>query len=324
MLTPLLSGMSPVPWFPKRILLSDTLHEGLGDYLLERRPDLELRPRGWNAISPEDVAWSEVFVGFRAPKVPGWERHFRWIHCIGAGVDAFAFRTGLPSTTLLTRTAEDFGPQIGEYCLARALAVTQRLRPLDREQQARSWKPKHPSQLRGTGALIVGAGTVGRGIAGALEAAGVAVQGLSRSGRSREGFAVVHPATRFREVVTGVHWLILACPLTEESFHFLGGERLAASSGAYLINVGRGPLVDETALPNALEHGWLSGAALDVFEVEPLPRSSPLWDRPDVTISPHISGLTTIPGAAAGFLACLAEVEAGQRPRFAVDPVQGY
>jgi phosphoglycerate dehydrogenase-like enzyme len=322
--TSLFSGMNTGPWCPKRILLSHALHEGLGDYLQERRPDLEFRARGLAEITAEDVAWSEVFVGFRVPTIPGWERHYRWIHCIGAGVDAFAFRTGLLPTTLLTRTSEDFGAQIGEYCLARALAVTQRLRALDREQQARSWKPRHPSPLRGTRALIVGTGMVGSGIARAFLGAGVQVGGLSRSGRHREGFDTVHPVSRFAEAVRGARWLILACPLTEESFHFLGGTRLTAASGAYLINVGRGPLVDESALPEALERGWLSGAALDVFESEPLPGGSPLWQMEEVTISPHISGLTTIPGAAKGFLDCLSEVEAGRRPALAVDPVQGY
>lgn len=316
--------MSVPPWFPKRILLSHTLHEGLGDYLLQRRPDLELRARGADEITEEDVRWSEVFVGFRAPKVAGWERHFRWIHCIGAGVDAFAFRTGLPPTTLLTRTSEDFGPQIGEYCLARALAVTQRLRQLAVDQGTRSWKPKHPSQLRGSRALVVGTGTVGRGIANAFGAVGVRVDGLSRSGGPREGFGSIRPATSFAEAVVGVDWLVLACPLTEATFHFLNGERLAAASGCYLINVGRGPLVDEGELPRALQRGWLSGAALDVFETEPLPRTSPLWEHAEVTISPHISGLTTIPGAAAGFLDCLTEVESGRRPGLAVDPAKGY
>ena len=71
---------------------------------------------------------------------------------------------------------------------------------------------------------------------------------------------------------------------------------MARCDGAYLINVGRGGLVQEAALPDALDRGWIGGAALDVFETEPLPADSPLWDRPEVTVSPHISGLTTIPG----------------------------
>jgi D-2-hydroxyacid dehydrogenase (NADP+) len=320
----LFSGpMSPAPWHPKRLLVSHALHEGLGDYLLARRPDLEVRARGLTEITAADVEWAEVLVGFRVPSEGYWQK-LRWIHCIGAGVDAFAFRTGLSPDTLLTRTSEDFGPQMGEFCLTRALAVTQRLRHLEAEQRARSWKPKHPEQIRGTRALVVGTGTVGRGIARAFLGVGCVVEGVSRSGAAREPFSRVYPVPAFAEAVRGARWLVLACPLTEETFHFLDRARLAECAGAYLVNVGRGPLVEESALPSALDRGWLSGAALDVFEKEPLPEDSPLWAHPAVTLSPHISGLTTIPGAAAGFLACLADVEAGRRPALAVDSSRGY
>ena len=314
---------TPAPWFPKRILVSHTLHEGLGEYLSARRPDLEVRARDAADIGRQDVEWCEVFVGFRPPRDGPW-RTLRWIHCIGAGVDAFAFRTGLSPGTLLTRTSEDFGPMMGEYCLARALAITQRLRPLDADQRAKLWRPKHPSALRGTRALVVGAGAVGRGIARALLGAGCAVDGLSRSGISQQPFARMYSATQFTEAVDGARWLVLACPLTEATFHFLDRTRLAACRGVYLINVGRGALVEENELPEALRAGQLAGCALDVFETEPPPAASPLWDHPDVTISPHISGLTTIPGAGAGFLASLAEVEAGREPTLAVDPERGY
>ena len=117
---------------------------------------------------------------------------------------------------------------------------------------------------------------------------------------------------------------MLACPLTEETFHLLNRDRLSACGGAYLVNVGRGMLVEEEALPDALDQKWLSGAALDVFEREPLPEESPLWSREDVTISPHISGLTTVPGAAAGFLEVLGDLEAGREPRLRVDLGKGY
>jgi phosphoglycerate dehydrogenase-like enzyme len=275
------------------------------------------------AITRTDVEWAEVFVGFRPPREGPWQR-LRWIHCIGAGVDAFAFRTGLSPLTLLTRTSEDFGPMIGEYCLARALAVTQRLRPLDLEQRARRWRPKHPARLRGTRALVVGTGAVGRGIARAFLGAGCTVDGLSRSGTAREPFGQVSASADFAAAVRGASWLLLACPLTEDTYHFLDRSRLLACNGAYLMNVARGPVVEEAALPEALDQGALSGCALDVFEREPLPENSPLWDRPDVTISPHISGLTTIPGAGEGFLSCLVDVEAGRTPTLAVDAAVGY
>jgi phosphoglycerate dehydrogenase-like enzyme len=124
--------------------------------------------------------------------------------------------------------------------------------------------------------------------------------------------------------MAGVRWLVLACPLTDETFHLLDRNRMAVCQAAYLINVGRGALVEEDALPEALDKKWLSGAALDVFEREPLPADSPLWDRENVTISPHISGLTTVPGAAAGFLEALADIEAGREPRLKVDVGRGY
>ena len=316
--------MSPAqPWFPKKVLVSDPLHEGLGQLLGNSRPDLEIRERGVADVTEADVAWADVFAGFRPPKRGNW-RELPWVHCIGAGVDAWAFRTGLSANTLLTRTSEDFGPQMGEYCLSRALAVTQRLRELEAEQHARSWKPRHPSQLRGTRALIVGTGTVGGGIARAFLAAGCHVDGASRSGEFREPFERTFAIGDFSNAVRGAHWLMLACPLTEETFHLMDRNRLAACAGAYLINVGRGALVDEAALPEALDSRSLSGAALDVFEREPLPQDSPLWGREDVTISPHISGLTTVPGAAAGFLEVLADLEAGRVSRLRVDPGKGY
>ncbi len=315
----------PLPPAPRRILISHTLHEGLGEWIHARRPDLLVRARGGGDITAGDVEWAEAFIGFRPPPAaPSWPTAFRWIHCIGAGVDAFAFRTGLPPGVLLTRTSEDFGPQMGEYCLARALAVTQRLRQLDEEQRARRWVPEHPAVLRGTRALVVGTGAVGRGIARTLAGAGIVVDGVSREGRLGELFRRVSPITAFASAVAGARWLVLACPLTEVTWHLLDRDRLSECAGAYLINVGRGPLVDETALPEALDRGWITGAALDVFEREPLPPDSPLWGRPEVTISPHISGLTTIPGAGEGFLSCLVDVEAGRRPALAVDPARGY
>jgi D-2-hydroxyacid dehydrogenase (NADP+) len=313
----------PTPWFPRRILIAHTLHEGLGEYLKARRPDLELRALDAAAITGEDVAWAEVFVGFRPPREGPW-RALRWIHCIGAGVDAFAFRTGLSPHTLLTRTAEDFGPMIGEYCVARALAVTQRLRQFAADQAAHRWAPVHPLRFRGSRAVIVGTGAVGRGIATAFLGLGARVDGLSRHGAPRPPFERVSPIAEFEAALQEAQWLILACPLTEETFHLLDRRRLALCGGAYLINVGRGALVEENALPEALDRGTLSGCALDVFEREPPAPDSPLWDDPRVTISPHISGLTTIPGAAEGFLQCLADVEAGRIPSLAVDPQQGY
>jgi glyoxylate/hydroxypyruvate reductase A len=99
---------------------------------------------------------------------------------------------------------------------------------------------------------------------------------------------------------------------------------LSACKGAVLMNAGRGPVVDEALIPEALERGWLSAAVLDVFDTEPLPRESPLWDDPRVMISPHISGLTTPDGAVEGFVECLEEIERGRIPARVVDRDRAY
>ena len=316
--------MTPVePFQPRRVLVSSRDPDSLTDWIAARRPDLELRGCKYGEETPEDFDWAEVLVGFRRPPVSGWG-NIRWVHSIGAGVDAFVFRTDLPDTVLLTRSSEDFGPQIAEYCVARALAVTQHLFALAAAQHSGRWKPIAPEMLAGTRALIMGTGMVGRGIARALAALGVQVDGLSRGGAAREPFGRVWPAGEFASAVQGARWLVLAAPLTEETYHFLNQERLAQCGGAYLINVGRGAVVVESAIADAIGKGWLSGAALDVFETEPLPESSPFWHHPRVTISPHCSGVTTTDGAGEGFLECLADVERGGRSRWAVDRTAEY
>jgi phosphoglycerate dehydrogenase-like enzyme len=306
-----------------RVLISDPRPEPLAEYLRARRPDLDLRTRKPPEVTAEDLDWAETLVSFRRPAVPGWG-NLRWIHSIGAGVDAFLFRTGLPESILLTRSSEDFGPQIAEYCVARALAVTQHLGVLAEAQRESRWAPAAPETLAGSRVLIAGTGMVGGGIARRFAAMGCRVDGLSRSGRARDPFTSVRPFSEFAGAVRGARWLVLALPLTEDSYHLFGRTRLSQCGGAYLINIGRGKVVDEAALPEAIDQGWLSGAALDVFEAEPLPSSSPLWRQPGVTISPHCSGLTTTAAAGDGFLECLAAVERGERPRWTVAREAGY
>ena len=118
--------------------------------------------------------------------------------------------------------------------------------------------------------------------------------------------------------------LILTLPLTSETRGLIGRDVFGACRGAVLMNAGRGAVVDERIIPEALDKGWLAGAILDVFETEPLPTSSPLWDDKRVMISPHISGLTTPEGAVEGFLECLGEIEQGRVPARAVDRDREY
>lgn len=308
---------------PRRILLADHFRDPLAIELRAMRPDLELRTRDRREVSRDDLRWADCYLGFRPPTEVELE-HVTWVHGTGAGLDAFLFRRRFPEGVLLTRTSESFGAKMAEYCLARMLAETQDLFAFEADQRARRWNTRDLRALAGTRALVVGTGDVGGGIAAAITTLGVDVAGVSRSGAPRAPFARTHPMTDLRALAGSCDWLILAVPLTEATWHIAGAELFASCRGAYLINIGRGGLVDESALLAAVETGALRGAALDVFETEPLPAGSPLWGQARITISPHVSGLSTVAHAARGFLDALTSLERGERPAMAVDPSRGY
>ncbi len=127
-----------------------------------------------------------------------------------------------------------------------------------------------------------------------------------------------------KDMAAVADWLIVTLPLTAETEGLINRDVMMACRGAVLLNAGRGAVVEEGAIVEALDNGWLRGAALDVFETEPLPVDSPLWQDQRVMISPHISGLTTIEGASAGFLECLAAFERGEPTRWLVDRARQY
>jgi phosphoglycerate dehydrogenase-like enzyme len=306
------------------VLVAANVVPGLPQYLEQHRPRLSVRAVPLADMREADLQWAEVFVGFRRPPAATWGA-IHWIHSIGAGVDGLLAGGPIPTSVTLTRSPEDFGPAIGEWCVARALAVNQHLALHAQDQAARRWNHGlDPRQLRGQRVLILGTGLVGSGIARAFRALGASVHGLSRSGRPAPDFETVRPATEFEQAIGGTDWLILAAPSTGETRHWLDRARLERCGGAGLMNVGRGAVLDESALVEALDRGSISSAALDVFEREPLDPESPLWVHPKVTISPHVSGPSTLAATADGFLECLASFERGERPRWIVDPERGY
>ena len=224
----------------------------------------------------------------------------KWIHVSAAGVAALLFPELIESEVMVTNGRGTHALAMAEHTLGVMLAFTRRLH-LARDAQAaregvqnRLWT-EAPSfgQLSGTTLGLVGLGSVGTAIAVRARALGVRVLAVRK-----------HPALdpepadaqwgigQLDALVAASDWLVLAAPLTPETRGFMDAERLARMKpGAVLINLGRGSLVDEPALIEALREGRIAGAALDVFETEPLPHSSPLWSMPNVIATPHISGL---------------------------------
>jgi phosphoglycerate dehydrogenase-like enzyme len=309
---------------PRRILIGATAHAELSERLRAARADLEVRGKPYLTVTADDLAWADTYVGFKRPPLPTMG-NVRWVHCTGAGVDSWLAPPELPREILLTRTSESFGVYIAEWALARALAFRQQLLDFAEDQRRHRWAPRDVGYIRGSRAVIIGTGDVGSHIARLFAALGAEVHGVSRSGTGDP--AVYSSTSRVSELprlAATADWLIVTVPLTSETRGLIGRDVLSACRGAVLMNAGRGAVVDEERIPEALDNGWLAAAMLDVFTVEPLPGDSPLWDDPRVMISPHSSGPTTAQGAIVGFLECLEEIERGDLPARTVDRDRGY
>ena len=305
-------------------MIGAAAHAELAARLRVVRGDLEVRGSPYTQVTADDLSWADTYIGFRRPPLPTMG-NVRWVHCTGAGVDAWLHPTELPRDILLTRTSESFGPYIAEWALARALAVRQQLLELADDQRRHEWKPRDVGYVRGSRAVVVGTGDVGSHIARLFSALGAEVHGVSRSGGGDAAvFASTSKVSELPRLAAMADWLIVMLPLTSETRGLISRDVLRVCRGAVLMNAGRGAVVEETAIPEALDNGWLAGAVLDVFTVEPLPADSPLWDDRRVMISPHSSGPTTTEGAIAGFLECLDEIERGHIPARTVDRDREY
>jgi phosphoglycerate dehydrogenase-like enzyme len=182
-------------------------------------------------------------------------------------------------------------------------------------------------ELRGRTAGVVGLGDLGGSIAQALAAFGVHVLGVRRVPRPAPHVERVFARNQLDELLSLLDILVLAAPLTGDTQQLIGRDELARlPEGAFLVNVGRGELVDESALIDALGSGHLAGAALDVFQTEPLPADSPLWHLPNVFISPHCADNTpqSLERAMEIFLDNLDRFRHGAPLRNVVDRTLGY
>jgi glyoxylate/hydroxypyruvate reductase A len=255
-----------------------------------------------------------------------------WVHSPFAGVEHLA--PALPDDVLLTRTTGTMPQRIAEYVLAWVLA--------DRWQTARyladsasgTWDPADPpTPSDRDGAVVIGTGTMGQAIARALATIGHRVIGLSRSGRPDDAFDAVLPLAQAQDapahdapVLDGSRTdvVVLALPHTPQTDGLITPELLRAFDSVHLINIGRGSALRADTLLHALDTGRVRHATLDVTEQEPLDPSSPLWRRPDVTVTPHISGLTLPSDVVAALEEALTQVRAGVRPTSAVARDRGY
>ncbi|MCQ3804016.1 MAG: D-2-hydroxyacid dehydrogenase [bacterium] len=253
-------------------------------------------------------------------------RNVSWVHVAAAGVDGPLFPGLIESPAVMTNAAGVFDHPMAEWTLMMILAYVKELFENVEHQRRRHWAYREVGVLEGRRALIVGAGGIGRDIARMLVMMGMKVRGVARSRRHADpDFGTVCPVEDLDQLLPWADFVIAALPLTPQTQGLLGYEQfLKMKNTARFLNVGRGATVDEGALISALQQGVIAGAALDVFATEPLPPDNPLWELPNVYVSPHMSGSGFEERLAAQFLDNLRRFKEGRSLLNIVDKRLGF
>lgn len=289
-------------------------------------PRVELRVVS-RSESPDHASEAEVWVGWDLPDgVVERARRLRWVHSTAAGVDQLLPKI-LGRGILLTNSRGIHAIPMAEHVLGCLLVFARNLHVAFRHQVHRRWEAEPGGELWGATVGILGLGSIGREVARRCRAFGARVVGLRRNPAPVPEVEEVYGPEGLQEVLRSADYVVLTLPLTPQTRGLLGARELGwMKPEAVLVNVGRGAVVDERALVEALRSGRIRGAALDVFETEPLPPEHPLWDLPNVLITPHISGNSPryMDRAIPLFCDNLRRYLRGEGLRNIVDPERGY
>lgn len=237
---------------------------------------------------------AEVIVGWHVPEsVVDRAARLKWIHATAAGVDTLLYPPVVDGRVMLTSSVGIHTTVLPEHVMAVVLAFSRRLPMAIRNQIARRWDRASTlgEELQGKVLGVLGLGAIGRVLAERAAAFGMRVIGTKRTPEAIACVERVYPPEATDEVLRAADFLVILLPLTSQTRGLIDARALALMKPtAVLINVGRGAVVQEAALIAALREGTIAGAGLDVFEREPLPAESPLYDMANVILTPHVSG----------------------------------
>ena len=271
-----------------------------------RWPGDHVGPQGWRRTQEEEeeflamLAEAEVLYDFPRGHVRDLTEaapNLRWVQGSMAGAGEVAKKAGLVETDVVVTTASGvYSSPLAEFVVMAMLQHAKNLDRLRRDKAERAWRQTHTETLEGKTLCIVGVGSIGQAIAERVRPFGTRVVGVKRTVREDDPAwrhaDELYPTERLRDALGEADYVAVTLPGTPETRHLVdAGAIEAIKPGAYFVNVGRGTVVDEGALVEALRGGHLSGAALDVFEVEPLPQESPLWELDNVIVSPHATDM---------------------------------
>jgi phosphoglycerate dehydrogenase-like enzyme len=222
-------------------------------------------------------------------------KQLKWVQALGTGVDGLIDQPSLGKDVIITNIRGIHGAPVSEAAIMMMLALSRGFDRGVRNQDKQSWTRWPPRLLDGKTVGIYGVGLIAEALAPRCEALGMEVIGFTSTKRALPGFDRMHLRSELLEVAPKLDYLVLLVPYAEDTRHIINARVFKAMKpNAYLINLARGGIVDEDALIRALEADEIAGAALDVFQEEPLPAGHPLWTTKNVIISPHMGGFCDV------------------------------
>lgn len=249
----------------------------------------------------------------------------RWFQSTGAGVDDWIADPSIPEHITLTRIVDQFGSYISEYVFTFLLYILKDVPRMRKSAMEHRWDSFISDTLSGKKMGVAGIGSIGSEIVRKARAFDMEVYGLSSSGKNAHLVDIHFTSNEWNEFVKDLDYLVLTLPLTDSTCHVINREiLLSMKSTAYLVNVGRGALINENDLASVIEAGYLQGAVLDVFETEPLPKDHAFYSLPNVYVTSHLSGPSTISGVTRFFIDNLKRYINEQPLIGLVDRTQGY
>jgi D-2-hydroxyacid dehydrogenase (NADP+) len=276
------------------VLVLDDHAKIYADNLRREFPALTVHAAREEVSTPQDLSGIDVFIAFGNDLGDDLFRRMtrlKWIQSLATGTDQFRRMPSLRADVLITSARGIHGPPMRELVAYFMLFLARDAMGQIADQRAHRWDRRYWSLLAGKTAMIVGLGVGGTAIGELLKAFGMTVIGTTRAPRPLAGFDEVVPRSRLLEAVRRTDYLINILPSAPENRDLIGSDVFGAMKPtAFFINVGRGDTVDENALIAALREKRIAGAGLDVFRSRPLAADSPLWDLPNVVLTPHSGG----------------------------------
>lgn len=260
--------------------------------LCEAHPELDFTAVASLDEAEERIAEADIFMSFGLPRdIFATANRLKWVHSLGTGVNGLVDAPSLGHGVIVTATRGNHGAPMSEAAFLMLLSLARDFPRALRQQAEQRWARYAPQLLRGKRVGVVGTGVIAREFAPRCKAFGMHVTGFSRTARPIGSFDEVTVRERLPELAPTLDFLVLLVPLDEASRHLVDARVLSAMKPtAFLVNLARGAVVDESALVDALRAGRIAGAGLDTFVEEPLPGTHPLWTTPNTLITPHLGG----------------------------------